>query len=150
MVRTYVGTGPRAEIAAAGDMLQWLDRYQKARAAAEAREFETELLVFDALCNAIARDEQEAAGYHQHRGQWRKRRIAKPRAAAPDKMTAPAPEPANESWSPRTSPSSPGPASIAASPTCSGGSSTRPSPPSPIVSDTTRPTRRLTPTAAGP
>src|SRR4051812_49982034 len=57
MVRQYVGTGPRAEIAAAGDMLQWLDRYQEARAAAEAREFEAELLVFDALCNAIARDE---------------------------------------------------------------------------------------------
>ena len=79
VVREYVGTGPRAELAAAEDALH---RAARARAAQDRRgererwaDLEAPLAQLDGLGDALLAAVLLAAGYHRHdRGVWRQRR----------------------------------------------------------------------------
>src|SRR4051812_33802742 len=73
VVREYLGTGPRAEAAAARDRA----RRRLAQAHRDARRaLDADLGLLDAVAILLARADLVAAGYHQHaRGQWRKRRV---------------------------------------------------------------------------
>ena len=87
VVRMYIGGGGRGNAAAVIDctrrQLAECQRQERAAIANEIREFETDLLLLDALADAIARAALEAAGFHQHaRGQWRKRRVPRNDAGA--------------------------------------------------------------------
>ncbi|HEV3258205.1 MAG TPA: hypothetical protein VG013_15075 [Gemmataceae bacterium] len=76
-MRRYVGTGPAAEAEAAA-----IDRRRPERETA-TREFEEEqarlreaesyVLALCGLADLLARASLVAAGYHEHRGQWRQR-----------------------------------------------------------------------------
>ncbi len=79
MVRTYVGTGPLAEIAALMDEEDRLRREEEARAWREERQrMETLEAPIEELCEAaevLTQAALYAAGYRRHnRGEWRKRR----------------------------------------------------------------------------
>ena len=78
IVREYVGTGAVAELAAQQDRL---DRERRAGEREEQRHVQHELATAESPI-AVLHDDVEllahgallAAGYHQHRGQWRRRR----------------------------------------------------------------------------
>ena len=76
--KTYLGTGPVAEIAAGADRAQ---REEEARLAQQHRVLLADVhratAQLDSLishCNTITEAALLAAGYHNHRGEWRKRR----------------------------------------------------------------------------
>jgi hypothetical protein len=84
MRREYIGTGPVAEAIAQVDAFLRVERKREVaarkaeRAARDARyrELFGPLDVLDAACAAAVRREMEAAGYHLHKREWRKRRNA--------------------------------------------------------------------------
>ena len=78
VVSEYIGRGPQAESVAETDALARADRAdRRARWQAERnRQADIDRLV-DAVCGLTRTavwDALRAAGYHQHKGQWRKRR----------------------------------------------------------------------------
>jgi hypothetical protein len=73
VIREYVGTGPRAEEAAAADEARRRQQFAD-RAALEA--LDADAAELDALAELFAHAALLVAGYRQHdRGQWRKRRV---------------------------------------------------------------------------
>ena len=79
VVKQYVGTGKRAELAAAQDEAEQQQRATRAHAWRQERDrFESSDLAVEELCNAtdlVIRAALLSAGYHQHhRGEWRRRR----------------------------------------------------------------------------
>ena len=78
VVKEYVGTGSVGEIAAANEATQQQERAEHALKLAEARNnaaaIETCLDRLDELAETAAHEALVAAGFHLHRGQWRKRR----------------------------------------------------------------------------
>ena len=78
VLREYVGTGPFAEIVAASD------RTKRELAEAERKREKTELERLEALAapvlelsevaEILVRDHLIAAGYHRHKGEWRRAR----------------------------------------------------------------------------
>jgi hypothetical protein len=96
-VRQYVGSGEDAEIAArmdaqmAGERLE--ARAKRLRTQAELEELAVELDRYDRDVSALVSAAMAVAGFHYHRGHWRKRRET---VNAPDTTPpadAPAPEP---------------------------------------------------------
>jgi hypothetical protein len=80
VVREYVGTGPLAEIVALDDELKRLQKEEMAAYWREERErlrrsaeFLSEL---EEAAEVLTRAELLASGYHEHKGQWRRRRGA--------------------------------------------------------------------------
>ena len=79
VVREYVGGGAVGELVAAQDELQRAERRREHEARQrEQAEMQAVVDALDAL--AVATDAEmarvlEEAGYHCHKGQWRKRRI---------------------------------------------------------------------------
>jgi hypothetical protein len=78
VVREYIGTGEAAEIVAELDQL---DREMRAAQRQEERARQEELRQLETLVVSLGRQAQQfadaqllAAGLHQHRGQWRRRR----------------------------------------------------------------------------
>ena len=79
VVREYVGTGPLAELVAAGDAAERAERAEAAAALGAERErlapAEAALTALDGAAEALARAALSAAGFHQHhRGEWRRAR----------------------------------------------------------------------------
>jgi hypothetical protein len=80
--REYVGGGDLGALRAGLDAEERLDRQREAqqRREEEARQRALYAAIFapldvlDAACTALVRRELEAAGYHVHKRQWRKRR----------------------------------------------------------------------------
>lgn len=74
----YYGVGPAAEAVAALDAQERAERAARLKALAEERarvdQIEAELETLDDLCRDLVRASLEEAGYHCHRGQWRRRR----------------------------------------------------------------------------
>ncbi len=79
VVREYIGCGPVAEAIAALDAQErWMRKEQDRRhreevAAAEAADKELKELAN--LCDLLVEVELLKAGYHKHKGEWRKRRV---------------------------------------------------------------------------
>jgi hypothetical protein len=76
--KTYIGTGPAAEVAANADQAQ---RDEEARQAAQHRDMladvhsaVTQIDRFIYICNIITDAALLAAGYHNHRSEWRRKR----------------------------------------------------------------------------
>ncbi len=77
--KQYLGSGPLAEAAAESDTLIREERLRQREAealAAQVLEETTEATeeparVFDDLCDLLVCSELEAAGYYNHRGEWR-------------------------------------------------------------------------------
>jgi hypothetical protein len=78
VVREYFGSGPAAEQAALDDALERLRRSERRRKfAIDQVQRATEQQRVEAYCQwveVVMRAELVAAGYHYHRGEWRKRR----------------------------------------------------------------------------
>jgi len=77
-VSEYVGTGPLAELLAEADALERMARAERRKAERRVRE-EMQALDQQAdelaeLVRAVTYGVLLAAGYHIHKGQWRKRR----------------------------------------------------------------------------
>ena len=81
LVRTYFGSGPEAEEAARQDQLaRELREAKRTRRATTADWLGDCARVTDEffeLVDVVYRAEMVAAGYHYHRGEWRKRRVPK-------------------------------------------------------------------------
>ncbi len=80
--REYLGTGPRAEAAAAEDAHRRAERQAEAdvhkAAESQRREAETPLRTLDDFARLVLASALTAAGYRQHdRGAWRRRRHAR-------------------------------------------------------------------------
>ena len=81
MVREYVGTGEVAELIAI------IDEEERSRREAEKQAMCAEIAESDAideqigalgrLLNALVQAELQAQGFHQHKGQWRRKREQK-------------------------------------------------------------------------
>jgi len=81
VVREYVGAGRVAELAAQLDELE-REREQLQRAEERARRAEMDALdesleEFCQLADSLARAALRVVGFHQHKGEWRKRRAGK-------------------------------------------------------------------------
>ena len=76
--KRYVGRGEVAELVAHADETRWAvreRRRQDERAEVErARELSEAGAELDAAAEVLARAEMVAAGYHNHKGEWRRRR----------------------------------------------------------------------------
>jgi hypothetical protein len=85
VVSEYVGSGEAAAAAARADAEDRARRREAAAALQEERDWleslDADLTALCAWADLVARAALVAAGYHQHKGQWRKRR-------APDKPNA--------------------------------------------------------------
>lgn len=81
VVREYVGSGPVAEVAARVDALQRRERDQAQAARKTERESdqaqEKALADYCQAVDAALAAALLAAGYHKHKGQWRRRRDRK-------------------------------------------------------------------------
>jgi hypothetical protein len=81
VLKEYVGTGPLAEIAAERDAKERRRREEKARAwRARCEDLEALEKPVEELCEAselLGCAALLVAGYHQHHGEWRKRREPK-------------------------------------------------------------------------
>ena len=77
MVREYVGGGEAGELAAEFDALQRerreLERERWKEEKAEVGELDSRAAECCSYADLIAAAAMTAAGYHQHRGQWRRR-----------------------------------------------------------------------------
>ncbi|MCE5200743.1 MAG: hypothetical protein ABFD54_06445 [Armatimonadota bacterium] len=78
VVREYVGTGMAAELAAELDTLERQER-ERAHAAVKSerdtdKTLEAALHDYYKIVDAITEEALLAAGYHKHKGQWRRRR----------------------------------------------------------------------------
>ncbi len=80
VVREYVGTGEVAELIAYADEATRRERRAKAERRREdlerAREMARTGEGVDAAAEILARTEMVAAGWHRHKGEWRRRRDA--------------------------------------------------------------------------
>ena len=80
VVRQYVGSGLVAKLEAYKDALKRENRgvlkLQHKLMVESAELADRELRQLDAICNEEMRKAYEAAGYHYHKGEWRKRRSA--------------------------------------------------------------------------
>ena len=78
VVREYVGGGILGELAAAQDAHRRAEHEAQKQAWEAERErldaLEAPLAALNTACRDLTRRSLEAAGYHQHKGQWRKRR----------------------------------------------------------------------------
>ena len=74
VISGYLGTGPAADSAAAGDRLVQQRRAKERAARAEFERLEMILDDIQSLTQALVRATWIAEGYHTHRGQWRKKR----------------------------------------------------------------------------
>lgn len=78
VVKEYIGRGPAAEAAAAEDAARRKERDDRRQAeAGDLDKFERIGALVDNLsgqADAALRAALSKAGYHEHRGQWRKRR----------------------------------------------------------------------------
>ena len=78
VVREYIGAGIIGEMAATQDAKARQKRSEERevgrKVLAEQEALEHPLVVLDGLCDALVHSFLESAGYHNHRGQWRKRR----------------------------------------------------------------------------
>ena len=75
MVREYVGTGRLAELAAAMDAEQRRMREEeRQRRKQETQAVSTALEALAAATDELLASTLRGAGYHQHKGQWRRRR----------------------------------------------------------------------------
>lgn len=78
VVRFYFGAGPVAEAVAALDAQKRTERATRLKAVAEEQacveQIEAELEALDDLCRDLVHASMEEAGYHEHRGQWRRYR----------------------------------------------------------------------------
>jgi hypothetical protein len=76
-VREYVGTGLIGELAALEDVERRLQREQDRRAWEDERvpiyQREAELVALDAACRRLVEGALNAAGYYNHKGEWRKK-----------------------------------------------------------------------------
>lgn len=83
VVREYIGAGIIGEIAAAQDararQQRSTEREDERRVLAEIEALEHPLLGLGSVCDALVQSALEKAGFHNHRGQWRKRRGKKNR-----------------------------------------------------------------------
>ena len=81
VVREYIGAGVIGELAAEQDAIERRQREEQREAEQKAWEelgaLEQPLVVFAEVCDALVWEALKAAGYHNHRGQWRKRRAKK-------------------------------------------------------------------------
>lgn len=77
-VSQYVGRGPAAAIAAKHDRLERLERDAARRAwdveAARSDEAARASKAYEDLCKLLVRATLIVAGFHQHQGEWRRRR----------------------------------------------------------------------------
>jgi hypothetical protein len=80
VVREYVGSGEVAEIVALADETMRLQARAKAEQEREALERARETAAaggdVDEAAEILARAEMVAAGWHRHKGEWRRRRDA--------------------------------------------------------------------------
>lgn len=78
VVREYVGKGPLAELAAALDEEERLKREAVQQAMrerlAEWDAMAEEVRALGTLTKALMRADLQARGFHQHKGQWRRKR----------------------------------------------------------------------------
>lgn len=78
VVREYIGTGEVGEIVAAQDELERARRRQEREERAAEQEELTEALVpldaFTEMTRAEVKEALTKAGFHYHRGEWRRRR----------------------------------------------------------------------------
>ena len=82
VVREYIGSGRVAELVAEADALERRQRqFQREEEEEELQamleeweEADAPLRDLDNLCDALVRTALEGAGYHNHKGEWRKRR----------------------------------------------------------------------------
>jgi hypothetical protein len=78
VVREYVGSGTLAELAAEMDDLERQERDQARAAVKIERDIESaqekDLIYYCEAVEAIAVESLHRAGYHKHKGQWRRRR----------------------------------------------------------------------------
>ena len=74
ITREYIGNGDMAVLFAELDAMNREERQAELDARREVREAATMLDEFCRLTTAAARAAIEAAGYHNHKGQWRKHR----------------------------------------------------------------------------
>lgn len=93
VVSTYYGSGDTAAFVA--DFQEQESAFRAFGMAAE-RALSAERRVFDGLCRDVANQCRDLAamllladGYHQHKGQWRKRRMTKKKASDTDRMPLP-------------------------------------------------------------
>ncbi len=79
VVREYVGTGEVAELIAHADETRRLERAERVEAERaeleRARGLVDMVPDLDAAVEILVRAEMIAAGYHLHKGEWRRRRI---------------------------------------------------------------------------
>ena len=80
VMREYIGGGIKGAMMAAVDDEKREERQAELDARREVREAATLLDEFCRLTTAAARAAIEAAGYHNHKGQWRKRRARNDRS----------------------------------------------------------------------
>ena len=78
VVREYIGTGLIGEMAELEDakarQKRSKEREAERKVLAELEALEHPLMVYDGMCDALVHTALERAGFHNHRGQWRKRR----------------------------------------------------------------------------
>ena len=77
-IREYIGGGIRGQEAAAMDaearQQRDKERQQWREVKGEVAQIEREMRAHEAMCRAAVTHALEAAGYFNHRGEWRKRR----------------------------------------------------------------------------
>jgi hypothetical protein len=80
VVSEYIGHGEKAEQIAAEDARERdvvkQKRTENAARLAEFAAFDQDVKEFRAMVDTLARNTFEANGYHQHKGQWRRKRGA--------------------------------------------------------------------------
>jgi len=78
VVREYVGKGPLAEHAAEQDrqvrLMRAAERQARSERLAKWDAMDEQIAALGHLIKAIMQAELQAQGFHQHRGQWRRKR----------------------------------------------------------------------------
>jgi hypothetical protein len=76
--KTYIGTGPLAELAADADQAQRDEEVRQAEqhssSLADMHRTAAQIDSFISYCNTITEAALLAAGYHNHRSEWRRKR----------------------------------------------------------------------------
>jgi len=75
IIREYYGNGPAAEKAAAEDARAGVEREAWRQTKLEVANVESAVSVFVQRCEELLEATMLAAGLHNHKGEWRKRRV---------------------------------------------------------------------------
>ena len=93
VVREYVGAGLAGELAALEDEKEreqrQLERERQRKERERLESIETELGTLAALSNMSLKETLESAGYHCHKGQWRKQRSGEVKAVSEEQQLVP-------------------------------------------------------------